>query len=528
MLFDRDGTLVEDVPYNGDPALVRPRPGARAALDRLRAAGYRVGVVTNQSGLARGLFTEAQMHSVRARIEELLGPFEAWQFCRHVEEDGCECRKPRPGLVLAAAAQLGVDPARCVVVGDIGADVGAAHAAGAASVLVPTPVTRADEVAAAPTVVADLVEAADWVLGQVSPKTVLQQNVHSGSTARPQNVSPVPRRHVLVVRSDSAGDVLVTGPAIRAVAAGAARVTLLCGPRGRAAAQLLPGVDELIEWTAPWIDPQPPPVTEESVELLVKQVRAAAVDEALIFTSYHQSALPAALLLRLAGVGRVSAISVDYPGSLLDVRVRDDLDVPETERALGLARAAGYDLPPGDDGRLRLRGPLPDVTELTSGEPYVVVHPGASVPARACPPDLCAAFVTALRGAGWRVLITGAPDETVLTAQVAGSDGVDLGGRTPLPELAAVLAGARAVVVGNTGPAHLAAAVGTPVVSLFAPTVPYARWGPYGVPVVRLGDAGAPCRGSRATVCPVPGHPCLSHVEPSAVVSAIEELTCGF
>ena len=388
VLFDRDGTLVEDVPYNGDPALVRPRPGAREALDRLRAAGYRLGVVTNQSGLARGLFTEAQMHAVRARIEELLGPFEAWQFCRHAAEDGCACRKPRPGLVFAAAAQLGVDPARCVIVGDIGADVGAAHAAGAASVLVPTPVTRAEEIAAAPTVVADLVGAAEWIVAQRSPGAEAREESDGGATR-------VPAGHVLVVRSDSAGDVLVTGPAIRAVAAGAARVTLLCGPRGRTAAQLLPGVDELIEWTAPWIDPQPPPVTEESVELLVKQLRAAAVDEALIVTSYHQSALPTALLLRLAGVGRVSAISVDYPGSLLDVRVRDDLDVPEAERALGLARAAGFELPPGDDGRLRLRGPLPDVAELTGGEPYVVVHPGASVPARACPPDLCAAFVTA-------------------------------------------------------------------------------------------------------------------------------------
>ena len=92
-------------------------------------------------------------------------------------------------------------------------------------------------------------------------------------------------------------------------------------------------------------------------------------------------------------------------------------------------------------------------------------------------------------------------------------------------ELAGVLAGADAVVVGNTGPAHLAAAVGTPVVSLFAPTVPYGRWGPYRVPHVRLGDAEAPCRDTRATVCPVPGHPCLSDVTPAAVLAAVGRLT---
>ena len=86
---------------------------------------------------------------------------------------------------------------------------------------------------------------------------------------------------------------------------------------------------------------------------------------------------------------------------------------------------------------------------------------------------------------------------------------VDLGGATTLPELAGVLAGADAVVVGNTGPAHLAAAVGTPVVSLFAPTVPAARWRPWGVPHELL-FVDVPCAGCRARVCPVARAPCLS------------------
>jgi ADP-heptose:LPS heptosyltransferase len=94
-----------------------------------------------------------------------------------------------------------------------------------------------------------------------------------------------------------------------------------------------------------------------------------------------------------------------------------------------------------------------------------------------------------------------------------------------LAELAQLIAGAKCLVVGNTGPAHLAAAVGTPVVSLFAPTVPYGKWGPYRVPAVRLGRAGAACRDSRAVVCPVPGHPCLSTIEPAEVVDAVARLT---
>ena len=165
VLFDRDGTLIADVPYNGDPGRVVPMPGARAALDRLRAAGLRLGVVTNQSGLARGRFTAADLNAVNRRVEELLGPFGTWQVCPHGADDGCACRKPRPGMVLAAARRLGVRPEDCVVIGDIGADAEAARAAGARSVLVPTPVTRAEEIAAAPVVAADLGRAVDIILG---------------------------------------------------------------------------------------------------------------------------------------------------------------------------------------------------------------------------------------------------------------------------------------------------------------------------------------------------------------------------
>ena len=164
VLFDRDGTLVHDFPYNGDPDWVRPVDGAREALDRLRARGVRVGVVSNQSGVARGLITVEQVEACMARLEELLGPFETVQYCPHGPDDGCACRKPAPGMVKSACARLDVDPARCVVIGDIGADVDAAAAAGAVGILVPTPVTRREEVAAAPHRAATLHEAVDDVL----------------------------------------------------------------------------------------------------------------------------------------------------------------------------------------------------------------------------------------------------------------------------------------------------------------------------------------------------------------------------
>ncbi|MFH8497148.1 glycosyltransferase family 9 protein [Streptomyces coeruleorubidus] len=322
----------------------------------------------------------------------------------------------------------------------------------------------------------------------------------------------------LVTRLDSFGDVLLAGPAIRAVAARADTVTLLCGPRGAPAARLLPGVDDILVWDAPWVGLTPPPVGRGEVELLIDTIDA---DTALVLTSFHQSPLPTALLLRLAGVDFIAADSEDYPGSLLDVRHHRAPHAHEVEAALDLAEAAGF--PPVDDGRPRVLPP-PDTAGLTGPEPYVVLHPGASVPARAWSPDRCAEAVRDLAAAGHRVVVTGGAGERDLTSYVAGSHALDLGGRTGAAELAGVLAGAGTVVTGNTGPAHLAAAVGTPVVSLFAPVVPAERWRPYGVPYVLLGDQDAPCAGSRARECPVPGHPCLDTVTAHDVVNAVEKL----
>jgi ADP-heptose:LPS heptosyltransferase len=331
--------------------------------------------------------------------------------------------------------------------------------------------------------------------------------------------------HTLVVRLDNAGDVLLAGPAVRAVAAGSTRVTMLAGPNGAPAARLLPGVDEVLEWRCPWVDGDPAPVARDDVELLLAALAARHVDRALVLTSFHQSPLPTALLLRMAGVAWVGAVSVDYPGSLLDLRHLVDEMLPEPERALSLVTAAGFALPPGDDGALAVRRPLPDVSHLLPAGAFVALHPGTSVPARAWPVDRFAEASRLLTDRGHRVVLTGAPSERPLTSHaVAGTPATDLGGRTSLAELAAVLAAADVVVVANTGPAHLAAAVGTPVVSLFAPTVPAARWAPYRVPHVLLGDQEAVCRDTRVTRCPFPGHPCLTTVGADAVLAAVEQL----
>jgi ADP-heptose:LPS heptosyltransferase len=337
--------------------------------------------------------------------------------------------------------------------------------------------------------------------------------------------SVAPHGHVLVARLDSVGDILLAGPAVRAVAASAQKVTMLVG-RGRSAvARLLPGVDAVLELEAPWVVPDPAGLDADALHLFVDQVREARVDAGLILTSFHQSPLPLALLLRLAGVGWLGAISEDYPGSLLDLRhlmPAEPADVPESERALSLARAAGFTL----DGpaTLAVRQPLPDVSGLVGPPPYVVYHPGADAPARRPGAEQSRAIVAALVAAGHRVVVTGSPAESTLTGLVAAGQALDLTGSVDLAGLAAVLAGAEVVVAPNTGPAHLAAAVGTPVVSLFAPVVPPERWAPYGVPVVLLGDQSAPCRLTRARHCPVAGHPCLDTIAPESVVAAVTRL----
>ena len=169
VLFDRDGTLVDDVPYNGDPDAVRLRPGAIEAVEALRAHGVAVGVVSNQSGVARGRLTRDQVEAVHRRIEELLGPLDVWAVCPHGPDDGCGCRKPAPGLVLAAAGALGAPVSEVVGIGDIVSDVQAAEAPGATGILVPTPVTLPEETAAAAYTASTVLDAALSVLPSALP-----------------------------------------------------------------------------------------------------------------------------------------------------------------------------------------------------------------------------------------------------------------------------------------------------------------------------------------------------------------------
>jgi ADP-heptose:LPS heptosyltransferase len=215
----------------------------------------------------------------------------------------------------------------------------------------------------------------------------------------------------------------------------------------------------------------------------------------------------------------------------LDIRLEPPADGPEPERMLAIAAGAGFPLPANDNGALAIRLPRDrGLARRPAGPPYVVAHPGAAAPARRYPSDRWAAAVRELAQQGWSVVITGSQAERAMVADIVATADVgdailDLSGQLTLAALADVLAGAAVVIVGNTGPAHLAAAVATPVVSLFSPVVSAMRWAPYGVPVELLGDQQAPCRATRSRTCVVEGHPCLAEIGAAEILDAVARLT---
>ncbi len=340
----------------------------------------------------------------------------------------------------------------------------------------------------------------------------------------------------LVARLDNIGDVLLAGPAVRAVAASGGDVVMLAGRSGARAASLLPGVSEVLVFDAPWVSLDPAPFDRADVDGFVANVASAGIDEAIILTSFHQSPLPLALLLRMAGVGFIAATSVDYAGELLDVRHPYLDDLHEVEQHLSLCAAAGHRLPAGDHGDLRVARDQSAVTALGAGAErsrYVIVHPGASVPSRALPPNVVAHVIAGLAATGRHVVLTGSPGDRAVADRIladvpdcAVTDRslTDMVGLTDLVELVDVVASADAVVCGNTGIAHIAAAVATPVVEAFAPTVAPHRWRPWMVPHVLLGRLDIECAGCRSRTCPLPGQPCLDPFTAPAVLDAIARL----
>jgi lipopolysaccharide heptosyltransferase II len=356
-------------------------------------------------------------------------------------------------------------------------------------------------------------------------------------TRRPR-VDPAPwasARRILCVRTDGIGDVAMTAPAIRALSAAGPpdrSITVLASPSGAEAARLLPDVDDVLTCLPPWVgvsDAGDPAADDASIA----ELRAGAFDAAVIFTVHTQSALPAATWCRLAGIPLRLAHSRENPYALLSDWIPEpEVHGPtrhEVVRQLELVGHVGA--PPA--GQVRL---TPDVVDLEravtalraagvdpSGR-WIALHPGASAPSRRYPPERFARAADLLIDDGWQVVVTRGPWDAVVVDEVTHAmrrTPSVLAGELALRDLVTVLALADVLVSNNTGPAHLAALVGTPVVDLYALT--NLQHAPWGVPH-RLLFHDVACRGCLRSVCPEGHHLCLRGVEPDAVVRAVREL----
>lgn len=345
-------------------------------------------------------------------------------------------------------------------------------------------------------------------------------------------------REVLAVRLDAIGDVVMTTPAIRALKASVPgrRVTLLTSTAGAAAARLVPEVDDVIAYDAPWMKATLRRTSPDVDLTTIAALRDRAFDAAAIFTVYSQDPLPAALLCHLAGIPLRLAHCREKPYGLLT----DPVAEPEPERFVRHEVRRQLDLVAHvgcrtDDERLSIRvgraaasrvaRRLADLDVDAAARPWAVLHPGATAPSRRYPAAAFGEVADALiRDRGWDVVVAGsaAEEEAARTiARRAAGRVRSVVGALDLEEFAGLVAAAPLVIANNSAPAHLAAAVGTPVVDLYALTNP--QHAPWGVPH-RVLFHDVPCRNCGASVCPEGHHACLRLVPPSVVVDAAVDL----
>lgn len=342
-------------------------------------------------------------------------------------------------------------------------------------------------------------------------------------------------RNLLCVRLDSLGDVLMTTPAIRAFrdSLPGCRITLLSSCAGAAVAEYVPEIDDVLEFAAPWMKSTAGKPTEDAK--LVRTLAARSFDAAVIFTVYSQNPLPAAYLCYLAGIPLRLAYCHENPYQLLTDWQPDPEPATtvrhEVQRQLDLAATVGgrtanqrlsFAVPPEAGASVvRLLGAM----ELDRARPLVAVHAGASAASRRYPPEHFARAIDLLVAqSGCEALFTGEAAEAQLVESIRAAmsqPARSLVGRLGLAELGAFVAEADLLVSNNTAPAHIAAAVGTPVVDLYALTNP--QHTPWQV-ASRVLYHDVPCRNCYKSVCPAGHHDCLRRVAPEAVAAAAVEL----
>jgi lipopolysaccharide heptosyltransferase II len=343
-------------------------------------------------------------------------------------------------------------------------------------------------------------------------------------------------RNILAVRLDNLGDVLMSTPALQALKLGSphTRLTLLASRSGAALARHVPAIDEVMVYDAPWV--KGPSHGDLSDRRMIAALRRGNFDAVVIFTVCTQSALPAALMCRLAGIPLRLAHSRENPYDLLtdwlpDTETVGDGMRHEVVRQLDLVRSVGFHTP---SERLVFRYAASEVLSmrrkfLAAGgdltRPYIVVHPGASAPSRRWPADRFGQAADAIcRDSGCQAVFSGGHDEGALVQQAQSQmhqPSISLAGQLTLGELAALIAGAQVTVCNNSGPAHIAAALDSPVVVLYALTNPqHTPWRARS----HVLHQDVPCRNCLKSICPEQHHGCLMQVQPDEVAEAALDL----
>jgi lipopolysaccharide heptosyltransferase II len=340
--------------------------------------------------------------------------------------------------------------------------------------------------------------------------------------------------NVLCIRLDALGDVLMTTPALRALkeARPGRKLTLLTSAGGSVGSELIPAVDEVIVYDAPWMKSTAPRAGSQADRAIVKHLSRAGFDAAVIFTVYSQNPLPAAMLCYMADIPLRLAHCRENPYQLLTDWVRDPepehLVRHEVRRQLDLVGSVGCRtadermcLRVPEEARDRIREHLGRIG-LNPGLPWVVIHPGASAPSRRYPPKQFARAARRLAlDVGMQVVFTGGPEEVELVEGIRADmevPSMSLAGQITLGELAALLELAPLLIANNTGPVHVAAAVGTAVVDLYALTNP--QHTPWMVPH-RVLNHDVPCKYCYRSICTEQHHACLRLVPPEQIVEAV-------
>lgn len=340
-------------------------------------------------------------------------------------------------------------------------------------------------------------------------------------------------RSILAVRMDNAGDVVMLGPALRAIkeTSPTSQITLLASPAGAKAAELLPWIDDVIEWRATWQDVGNRMEFDPDRELdLVDQLRRRLFDAALIFSSFSQCPHVPGYVCYLAGIPLRAGDSSEFGGASLSVELRDSpYEMHQVERNLRLVEAVGFPVRHRDltvrvdpSAAVAVRNSLRRA-DVDPDRPFVVVHPGASAEARRYPALRFGQVVSLLLRAEIQVVIAGAERDRTLAEDVlnAAPDAAGMIGDASIREFAELIRQAHVVVCNNSLPLHVADAVATPVVALYSGTDLESQWRPRRSPsvVLRRPTACHPCYRFK---CPI-GLPCLD-IDPGEVANAVQAL----